>query len=183
MPEMSQTKKTYERRTKTAEQALSALMRYAARAERSSGDAMRLMKGWGVPDGDRPKVLAKLIEHRFIDDRRFAEAYVREKSRLSGWGVHKIRSGLKAKGIPSELIAGAMTQIDEDAAAERLEQILVRRARTIKDADPYSRKAKLVRYGLSRGFGYGEVVEAASKITGAEGDENEEYGLKNDHIL
>ncbi|HLR46246.1 MAG TPA: hypothetical protein VK092_03745, partial [Deinococcales bacterium] len=45
-----------ERKTKTAGEALSALMRYAARAERSSGDALRLMHRWGVPEPGRAAV-------------------------------------------------------------------------------------------------------------------------------
>ena len=81
-------KKAYERKTKNAEQALASLMRYAARAERSSGDAMRLMHTWGVPEADRRRSLDRLMAERFIDDERFAEAFVRDKRRLSGWGVY-----------------------------------------------------------------------------------------------
>ena len=41
------------KRAKSAEEALAGLMRYAARAERSSGDALRLMRRWNVPEADR----------------------------------------------------------------------------------------------------------------------------------
>ena len=64
-------------RTKTPEQALSALMRQCARAERCSGDALRLMRRWGVTDDEARKVLARLVAERFIDDQRYADAYVR----------------------------------------------------------------------------------------------------------
>ena len=68
-----------ERKSKSAEQALSALMRYAAKAERSSGDAMRLMRRWNVPEQERAGVLERLVAMHFIDDERYARAYVREK--------------------------------------------------------------------------------------------------------
>jgi regulatory protein len=58
------------KRTKTPEQALTALMRLAARSEKSSGDALRLMQNWGVEPAARQGVLQKLIEHKFIDDNR-----------------------------------------------------------------------------------------------------------------
>ena len=78
------------KRTKSAAEALQSLMRLCSRAERSSGDALRLMHRWGVSDVDACKVLAQLQRERFIDDRRFAELYAREKLNLSGWGAYKI---------------------------------------------------------------------------------------------
>ena len=61
-------------RTKTPEQALAALMRLCARAEKSEGDARRLMRGWGVAEKDAEQVLGRLVRDRFIDDSRYAEA-------------------------------------------------------------------------------------------------------------
>ena len=55
-------------RTKTPEQALAALMRLCARAEKSEGDARRLMRGWGVAEKDAEQVLGRLVRDRFIDD-------------------------------------------------------------------------------------------------------------------
>ena len=84
---MRQQKQTIQR-DKTAEQALASLMRLCARAERSSGDAMRLMGTWGVPTQERGAVLQRLVKERFIDDRRYAAAFVREKINLSAWGEY-----------------------------------------------------------------------------------------------
>lgn len=63
---------------KTPEQALAALMRLCARAEKSQEDARRLMRGWGLAERDAEGVLAKLVRDRFIDDARYAGAFVRE---------------------------------------------------------------------------------------------------------
>ena len=59
-------------------------MRLCARAEKSQEDARRLMRGWGVAEKDAEQVLGRLVRDRFIDDSRYAEAFVREKLRLSG---------------------------------------------------------------------------------------------------
>ena len=48
-------------RTKTPEQALAALMRLCARAEKSEGDARRLMRGWGVAEKDAEDGSFKLV--------------------------------------------------------------------------------------------------------------------------
>lgn len=97
-----------EKRAKTPEQALASLMRLCARAEKSEGDARRLMRGWGLTERDAEAVLARLVRERFIDDRRYAAAFVREKMRLSGWGEYKIRAALQRKGIRCEVIDAAL---------------------------------------------------------------------------
>ncbi|MBQ5893719.1 MAG: RecX family transcriptional regulator, partial [Rikenellaceae bacterium] len=66
------------RRTRTADEAYAALARLCARAEKSSGDARRLMRTWGVPESEREGVLQRLLRERFIDDSRYASAFVRD---------------------------------------------------------------------------------------------------------
>ena len=152
------------RRDKTPEQALAALMRLCARAEKSESDARRLMRGWGVAESDARQVLAKLVRDRFIDDGRYAEAFVREKLRLSGWGEYKIRTALQRKRIDRALIDAALAEADRPAMGERLRRQLERKARTAKYSTQYELKTKLIRYGLSLGYDYETVVEAASGL-------------------
>lgn len=151
------------KRTKTPEQALSALMRLCARAEKSSGDARRLMRGWGISPSDSERVLQQLIRERFIDDRRYAAAFVREKCRLSGWGVFKIRAALARKEIARPIIDEALASIDPTAHRERLGEQIARKARSIKAATPYDLRTKLMRYGLSLGFDFEAVSEVVNQ--------------------
>ncbi len=157
------------KRDKTPAQALASLMRLCAKAERSSGDALRLMRGWGVADADARKVLDRLIADRFIDDRRYAEAFVREKINLSGWGRYKIVSALRAKGISQALAAEAMSQADATDMRGRLSEILARRMRTLKAATPFDARAKLMRYALSQGYDYETACECVERCIPADG--------------
>ena len=153
-----------EKRAKTPEQALAALMRLCARAEKSESDARRLMRGWGLSEKDAEWVLARLVRERFIDDARYAEAFVREKLRLSGWGEYKIRTALQRKAIRREVIDAALAQADRQGMGERLAQQLARKARTVKYATPYELKTKLIRYGLSLGYDYEAVLDTALSL-------------------
>lgn len=140
-------------------------MRLCSRAEKSSGDALRLMRGWGVPEGEREGVLAKLIEQRFIDDKRYAEAYVREKSNLAGWGAHKIAFQLRQKGIDKEIINTSLASLDGDAQLAQLTAKLERKMRTTKAVNNYELRGKLLRYGMGLGFDYEMTRSAIDKIT------------------
>lgn len=154
-----------QRKSKSAEQALNALMRLCSRAEKSSGDAMRLMYTWGVPQAERQGVLDKLIEMRFVDDMRYAEAYTREKSQIAGWGARKIAQHLYQKGISKDIVAKVLMLIEEDGARETLERRLLRKLPTIKAANDFDLRGKLLRYALGLGYDYDLVVEVIDAIT------------------
>lgn len=152
-------------KTKTAQQALQSLMNMCARSERSSGDALRLMKRWGVADDTARKVLAKLQAERFIDDARYAEAFVRDKLNLSGWGAYKIKTTLRTKGVSKDIIDEVVApMIAETNMAERLEDIMRRKMRTLQYSSAYDAKSKLIRFAASRGYELDEAIECASKI-------------------
>ena len=104
------------------------------------------------------------IRDRFIDDGRYAAAFVREKLRLSGWGEYKIRAALTRKGIDRALIDRELAGFDREGMHERLQAQLARKARTVRQAAPRELKAKLIRYGLSLGYDYGTVIETVSTM-------------------
>ena len=101
---------------------------------------------------------------RFIDDSRFAAAYVRDRSRFGGWGTYKIRAGLKAKGVAEEVINEALAQLTEDNSAEQLLRQVERKAPKVKAANDYELKTKLIRFALSRGFEYDTVLAVVEQF-------------------
>ena len=151
-------------RTKTPDEALAALMRLCARAERAEEDARRLMTRWGVAPADRERVLERLRRDRFIDDNRYAEAFVREKINLSGWGAHKIADALRRKRIARETIERALAALDGDTAHRRLAELLRRKMKNTRAATPYELKNKLIRYGLAQGYDYEAVRDAVDEL-------------------
>ena len=152
------------RQAKTADEAFASLMRLCARAERSSGDALRLMRNWGVGQNEQQGVLQRLINERFIDDRRYAEAFVREKMRLSAWGKYKITAALKRKGIADEIITEAMAELNSSDNKKRLQDRLQAKIKHIKYDTEYQLKTKLIRYALSLGFEMDEVMDSVNDV-------------------
>lgn len=152
------------KRAKTAQQALESLMRLCARAERSSGDAMRLMASWQVPPQEREGVLQRLKADKFIDDRRYAEAFVREKINLSAWGRYKILAALRRKGIAESTVNEAMNIYEHNDTADRLSERLERKALTVKYDTPYQLRTKLLRHGVSLGYSFDEVAQSVDTV-------------------
>ena len=139
-------------------------MRLAARSEKSSGDAMRLMRNWEVEPSARQGVLQKLIDSKFIDDRRYAEAFVRDKMRFSGWGAFKLRAALHNKGISKDIIDEVLSTLDCTNMSERLRERLERKMRSLKFSSRYDLKSKLMRYGASLGYDFESVTEVVDSL-------------------
>lgn len=154
----------FEKRTKTPEQARESLMLLCARAEKSEGDARRLMRNWGLSDEDAERVLERLVRERFIDDNRYAAAFIREKLRLSGWGTYKIRMALRRKGLTPKQIDNALAEAETPDMGERLRTQFLRKMRSLRYESAYELKSKLIRYGLSLGYEYETVAQIAADV-------------------
>ncbi len=146
-------------------------MRECAKAEKSSGDARRLMSRWGVAKEEHEGVIDKLKEMRFIDHHRFAEAYVRDKINLSRWGTQRIRLELGRKEIERDIIDEVVGALDKESMRERLITALARRKRTTKYKDIYDLKTKLLRYGASLGYDYSMLSGAIAEVVNNTNDE------------
>ena len=132
------------------------LRRQCSRREYCTSDVLK--KAEKALEGDKEKamqVVATLVEEKYVDDLRYASAYAREKSSISGWGAVKIRYMLSAKGISRDLISQALEEVDPQRADNRLVKLLENKYRTLKE-DPQC-KLKLLRFALGRGYSYDEV--------------------------
>lgn len=134
-----------------------------SRREYCTQDVMK--KALKALEGDRhaaEQVLETLVAEKYVDDLRYAGAYCRDKASLSGWGEVKIRYMLASKGIPREIIAEALEEIDGNRAQDRLNRLLQTKYKSIKD-DPQCR-LKLLRYALGRGYSYDEVSSVIDRL-------------------
>lgn len=142
---------------------LSRLQKRCSKAEYCSSDVYR--KALKALDGDAEaaaRVLAALVEEKYVDDVRYAGAFAREKAGLQGWGPIKIRFQLRSKSISEDAIAAALEEVEPGRATDKLERLLAAKARTL-EGDPQFR-LKMLKFGLSRGYEYAAVEEALKKI-------------------
>lgn len=140
------------------EKVLDRMRNLCSRREYCRADIMK--KAMSALDGDREKaekVIEILVAEKYIDELRYASAFARDKSSISGWGETKIRYMLSSKGVPREVIDKALEEIDGAKAMTRLERLMENKYRSLKD-DPQCR-LKMLRFSLGRGYGYEEVSE------------------------
>lgn len=138
----------------TPEQALSRLEDLCARAEYSTGEIRRKLVQWRIPPSAAARIVESLQDGRYVDDHRFARAFVRSKVAYSRWGRRKIMAALMAKGLSRDIISGAMEEeIDEDLYDHNLCDVLLTKIRQDGlSAGNYGDRRRLLSFAASRGY-------------------------------
>ncbi len=110
------------------------------------------------------QVLIELIKEKFIDETRFAKAFVHDKIAFQKWGIQKIKQALYYKGISQDNINEALEDINKEEYLEKFLAVAKAKRRTIKSETEYEKNQKLVRFLLSKGVNTDDVFKIIRKI-------------------
>lgn len=163
--------KVNQKHVTSKEQMLRRLRLRAAKEELCSFSARQSMLRAGIDSRLQQQILETLREEKFIDDERYARAFVREKLRLSKWGLQKIRQALRQKGIAAQMIEAALEEGSGEDFKIRLQTVLEAKMRTLKAKSAFERKAKLVRYAVGQGYAMQDAMEVVASLVKTEEDE------------
>ena len=96
------------------------------------------------------EVINYLKENRFLDEKRFVEAYVQGKVRIKKWGRQKIKAALYQKRIDAKLIQeGIYAFISDEEYQLVLESLIERKNRELStEKNPQIKKQKLLEQRL-----------------------------------
>ena len=147
-----------------------ALQRAAAlcsRQEQCTRHVRDKLAEWNVDDVEAEKIIIKLQEEKFLDDRRYATYFVRDKFRLNHWGKVKISHMLRQKGIDAAILTSALELIDQDAYLETCVELLRNKSASLKEKNHFTKKGKLFRFASGRGF-EPDIIHRALHIIGQE---------------
>ena len=155
----------------TADEILYKLTARCSVSEQCLSDIEAKLSKYELPEEEKTRILRHLVEEKYIDDRRYAEAFVRDKYRFNKWGRIKIAQGLRMKGIDSESISTAMDAIDETEYLNILRDLIKAKRKSTHGKNDYEINGKLVRFATGRGFEY----SAIRQCMGASADDFEEW--------
>lgn len=142
----------------TPEEAYARAAARCALKEYCRADWQRKLREAGVGEADAEAVVARLEREGFVDEGRYACAFVHDKWMYDRWGRVKIRAALRQKGLSAADVDTALAQIDEEAYADGLRALLAAKQRTVKADSDYARRQKLARFAAGRGFEPGLVM-------------------------
>lgn len=142
------------------DEAILKLEAYCAYQERCTREVYDKAIGWGFDHDKIEELITHLKTNGFLNDVRFAEAFVSGKVSIKKWGRIKIRMALRVKGIPSDLINASIDTINDEMYLKNLFGLTERKAETVRSTDEFEIRIKTSRYLMSKGY-EGDLVKDA----------------------
>ena len=113
--------------------ALSKAEHFCAYQDRAQQEVRNKLYEWGLWTDAVENIIIQLIAGNFLNEERFAKAYVQGKFKQKGWGRNKIKQGLKFKNIPPALLKKALQTIDGDDYLAMLQKVIQKKARLLTE--------------------------------------------------
>lgn len=148
----------------TPQQARLKMESYCAFQERSHFEVKEKLYACGLYSDDVNDILSHLIQNNFLNEERFACAYVTGKFRMKGWGRNKIKQGLKLKRVSDANIKIGLKQLDPQEYADKLMLLAEKKDKNIKEKNPLKKKFKLSAYLISKGYETDLVMDAIKQM-------------------
>lgn len=104
------------------------------------------------------EVISRLIKMGYLDDRRFTEAYIKDKLNFTSWGDYKIINELNKLGISSLYIEDNIDLLNDDILNERMRKIIDKDIRTNKKYSGLKLKNKIYNHLLTSGYSKEKVI-------------------------
>lgn len=140
------------RKSYTLEQALSRLQRYCTYQDRCHIEVERKLTEMRMIPQAKEQIIISLIEDDYLNEERFALAFVKGKFRIKKWGRIRLKAELKKRKISKYLIKSALEQISEKDYLFTFEELANRKANSIKANSILLKKKKLADYLIYRGW-------------------------------
>lgn len=135
-----------------------------SKSEHCTSEIQEKLKLWGLSAEDAEPIIKKLKDEKYLNDERFAQAYVKDKFRFNHWGKQKIAYILRSKNISSEILELALEEIEDEGYSEELRKILTDKEKSVKAKDQYDKRNKLMRFAMGRGFESGQIYTALKEL-------------------
>lgn len=139
-------------RQKTEQEAYLTLAALCAQSEHCQWEMTEKMLRWEISDEAQTRIMDRLIKERYVDDERFARAFVKDKVRYNKWGRRKVEQALWVKHIDETIRLKVLDEVDDEEYLRILRPLLQQKRKSTKAISEYELKGKLVKFAISRGF-------------------------------
>lgn len=137
---------------RSEQQAYLKLAELCARGEHCQHELTEIMRKWHIEDTAQARIMERLIKEQYVDDERFARAFVNDKIKYSRWGRRKVEQALWQKHIDANIAQQVLDDIEDDTYIAILSPMLKQKRKSIIAKNDYERNMKLIKWALGRGF-------------------------------
>ena len=153
-------------KTYTVDEACKKLEHYCAYQERCHKEVRQKLRDMRMIPEAIDVIMVRLIQENFLNEERFAKAFVSGKFRIKKWGKNRLRRELKFRDISKFSIDAALNEIDLDDYYNTLDALVQKRMAQVKEPNVYKKKKKVADYLLYRGWESALVYEKLNDFFG-----------------
>ena len=138
---------------------LNKIQHYCAYQERCVYEVKLKLLEYNLTQNKINDIIKLLKNDNFINEERFALAYVQGKFRIKKWGKNKIIAGLKQKKISDTIIQNIIKNIDDDEYIKTLKHLINNRIKDKKDLHDKIFLNKTINYLRTKGYEYHLIID------------------------
>lgn len=137
---------------KTEQEVYLTLTALCAQAEHCQWEMTEKMRRWELDEEIQARIMQRLVKERYVDDERFAQAFVKDKVKYNKWGRRKIEQALWQKHIDEDIRQRVLDDVDDEEYLSVLRPLLKQKKKSIKANNDYELNGKLIKFAMGRGF-------------------------------
>ena len=150
-----------------------------AQAEHCQWEMLEKMRRWELSEEQQAHVMQRLLEERYVDDERYARAFIKDKIRYNRWGRRKVEQALWQKHIAEDIRLRALDEVDDEEYLSVLRPLLKQKQQELKKSKGQGTRGKeqgargmeeallnqkLIRFALGRGFTYDLIRQCVDDV-------------------
>ena len=135
------------------------VVKFISRKLRSEKEIKLFLDKNSVSSNDKDKIMIKLKDIGFINDKVFAGAYVQDRFNLSSDGPFKIISDLKKNNIDDKIINEYINKINEEDIYEKLTKLIIKKINCNHNKSNYQLRQKIVGDMVNLGYSKEMIVQ------------------------
>lgn len=140
--------------------ALDRAYNYLSYRDRSADELVRYLEGKDYDSPTVQQVVERLKSEGSLNDERFAEQWVQERTLYRHASKRKIYQELMQKGIGREIIDEALSKVNNQDQQATIRQLIQAKQLMQK----YQDERKLIQYLRGKGFRYSDITAAIQEI-------------------
>ncbi len=127
-------------------------------------DVNEKLKNANLISDEKEEIIKILCQLGFIDEKRYAKAFVHDKLYFNKWGRLKIKYALKQKKIDEEIINKTIYEINDEDYLQNFINVAKIKLKSLKKEDELKQMQKLIQYLMQKGIEYEVANEIWKKL-------------------
>ncbi len=142
--------------------AFNAALRYLSYRSRSEHEVRDYLVRKDYDDEIITATIDRLKQNEFVDDRAFAQSWLRSRQASAPRSQRVLRLELMKKRVPRDVIDSVLAEQDAGAETEALRRVAEKKLRLARFSQD---KQKLTQYLVAQGYSYGDVKGTLDELT------------------